>query len=402
MKISIVKVLSVLFVMEFINATLTATFLNNFSRQMEIVLSGAIVFVSISLIRKNFTYFEGLKIEKLLVFIIALFFLKISVSSDLMRTIERVLSFLILIVGYYVVPLSFLSEKKAETEEFLPSVVKYITFSALVFSIVNNAIMLLGKFYLGYDLLGLNIGNAISGRYNGLFITPAFCSEIAIFSMVMAFIYQGIYSKGVRWLSVILLVNTIWLSQTRTAIVVLIFFMFLFLHEKIREKRVLEGVAFLLVVLVGIFIFSKYTYEELSSFSSSRLEVWALALKETMSFPNIFLGSDGLDLQVGEGDDAYFGGTHNSYVQLIYNCGYLLGGAVIVFLIKKIISFGRSKDQTTSLALFGILSFMVFSIFESHLLFIRGPISFGLWLLFLIGTVMERYNMVLNSTFVKD
>ena len=128
----------------------------------------------------------------------------------------------------------------------------------------------------------------------------------------------------------------------------------------------------------------------LNQISSERIDLWIEVLKSSFSLDHFF-GADGLNMEIETSEDVFSGGAHNAYIQLIYNVGPLFAVSILYYAIKRVVIVFKnglkSKEGKNHAICAGLIAFLAFSLFESHLFFLRSVSSFGFWFLIFVGSI---------------
>ena len=378
------QVLKFLLVLEFINYLLTTSFLNQLTTTIDIVL--AVCFI--------IHYQFALKTKKIsggALILLTVLLIKVCIAENIYDCFLRASSLFVQMVLMYELPYQEIKQINNVEETFIVPTALIITKIVSLVTILNFIIISYSKMANIYILFGYKIGEPINGRYNGFFRTDAFCSELALICLIFFSIFYQKRRISISSFVYLASLGTIWLTGTRAAMVASAVFCFIILVDKSRkiDKKAIKwfSIVALSIILLGVIWVGGYSY--LDRISSSRWSIWATILKDSIEKIG-FLGMNDLEVSATINGIVYSGGTHNAFIQLIYNMGFIFTLLMIAYLItrlRKDRNISTNKKMINAKIIAGITAIIVFSFFEAHLFFFRCLISFSLWFLLLVYNI---------------
>ena len=228
------KFLAILLLLEFLNYVLTTTFFNGLSTICDVVIMVALfVYEFLRLDKKTLSYES--------IFILLILLVKVILSSDPVACAMRASSFVVQIILIYELPYRGLREN-SKAPEMLSRLVHNIMMLSLIISIGNMLLMSVGKLFDIFELGEMIIGNYVSGRFNGVFNTPAFCIEISIITLILCLMHEGNHKTLIRGLGFLTSLLTFILCRARAGLVAIIAFAIVYLFFCLTNYNRIDGV----------------------------------------------------------------------------------------------------------------------------------------------------------------
>lgn len=382
------KTLAVFCLLEFINYTVTTTFFNQYTTLVDIILAAVLLLYYIIFIKHK-------HVSLLAFLIVAFIIIKCIFADNPLSCAERGSSLIIQVLLFYELPLSYLNENQGAY--FRKRLIHYCSGILCITTTINFILILYGVLSRSYFFAGIKIGEPITGRYNGIFRTDAFCAESAFINVIFLMIRPQRNNKEFT-IQCIISILTIVFSGTRAGMVAIVFlFFYLMLNKASGLSTAYRKLLLIIIGLLGIasMILLNFTID-IEYLSSSRWSIWISILQSVFEDVRI-LGSNDIEIPVLVNGKIFLGGAHNAYIQLIYNMGIPFFIIMMSYIFLKIRNGNRlgnalqTKGRRQLLA--AIASIMVFNLFEAHLFFFRSLLSISFWFILMFLNMNDQESM---------
>ena len=304
--------------------------------------------------------------------------LALALSEDRAYTVKRLLT---LFTQSVTLMLLAVSLSRACTGRQLAAIMRsnIIKYALVLLAAVNILLMALGRALGVFELGGIEVGNYISQRYYGFQNTPAFASGLSL-----CLLYCGFSSRRwvLRGISLAAVAATFLLSESRAGLVAIVAFLLAFLFLSVDRGKNAFKLILIGAVCAGILGIVLINVKDLNEISSYRIELWEIAIKNTKPL----FGNALAFMHIQTPTDIYEGGAHNTFIQLLYTCGWPLTVALLSIVFYKLLRalrgvrqvYLQAKDYFREyIALLSLSAgILAFCMFESHLFYVRCTVSF--------------------------
>jgi O-antigen ligase len=304
-------------------------------------------------------------------------FIALSYTPFLNQGVKNILDFIVFTtLSFFIIP-SWLNR-----EEFLKLIFTNILLICLLSIIGSNFVETEGNYFRVTS-------SGVLMRYTWLFIHPNIAGLYGMSLFLVSLLLFDIRRKIVFLVSTLLGVAIPFLTLSRTILVVIFIFMFLYFLRKLGllQNRYIKLLTYSMICTLFFLIVMKnldlLSYDRLNVLLSKRLEIWNSVIK---SMDNVLIGEGlflpGVNLVYSVAKDGF--GLDGLFVNIIYDEGII--GLLIIIILFSIVFYtiSKRKDNTSRISNYLLLVALIYSITETHFfinniftVFVLGTLSFS-------------------------